>query len=84
MSALSGTASCIGWVSGCNCRWRCKTIEILIQKNRFKQRSGFFIIVFRRKAVRYEPQATAVELAQLGEGGRGQANVINLTSSQAS
>ena len=29
-------------------------------------------------AVNYEPQATAVELAQLGEGGRGQANVINL------
>jgi hypothetical protein len=25
-----------------------------------------------------EPQATAVELAQLGEGCRGQANVINL------
>ena len=29
-------------------------------------------------AVNYEPQATAVELAQLGEGCRGQANVINL------
>ena len=30
------------------------------------------------EAARYEPQATAVELAQLGEGCRGQANVINL------
>ena len=29
-------------------------------------------------AVNYEPQATAVELAQLGEGCMGQANVINL------
>ena len=29
-------------------------------------------------AFNYEPQATAVDLAQLGDGCRGQANVINL------
>ena len=33
---------------------------------------GFILVA------RTEPQATAVELAQLGEGCRGQANVINL------
>ena len=42
---------------------------------------------YRRMAAKYEPQATAVELAQLGGEGllRGTScNVINLTSSQAS
>ena len=34
--------------------------------------------IVSRVAANYEPQATAVELAQLGEGCRGQANVINL------
>ena len=33
---------------------------------------------FWEKGEKNEPQAKAVELAQLGEGCRGQANVINL------
>jgi len=37
-----------------------------------------FIICFVDGVANHEPQATAVELAQLGEGCRGQANVINL------
>ncbi|MFR2437386.1 MAG: hypothetical protein ACLS8H_05120 [Ruminococcus sp.] len=36
------------------------------------------------KPFEYRRRRTAVKLAQLGEGCRGQANVINLTSSEAS
>ena len=58
--------------------------------NRFLRCGGFYgrswesdsIRIFDRTVSRgtknFEPQATAVELAQLGEGCRGQANVINL------